>query len=81
MVALIAETFHVLPTAVVRDLENDPLQLSLACQRLLAYRNCKNDYDRASSRTNGAAKAIAEVHSNWGKLAEQVEANTFPEEA
>ncbi len=78
MVALISETFHVLPTAVVRDLENDPLQLSLACLQLLSYRNCKNEHDRASTRKDGAVKALVEWRKNWGSMADRVEANVFP---
>lgn len=41
MVARIAERFHVLPSAVARDLEEDPDQLSARCLTLLDYATVK----------------------------------------
>jgi hypothetical protein len=36
-VAVVAEAFHVLPSVVARDLDEDPERLSLECLRLLNY--------------------------------------------
>ena len=80
MVAAIAEAFHVLPSVVARDLQTDPLRLSVACLKLIRYRDCKADYERACRRKE-AGKAVSEWRSNWKALAEKVEANVFGLEA
>ena len=47
MVAVIAESFHVLPSEVARDLDEDPEQLSLLCIPLLKYAEAKRAFDAA----------------------------------
>lgn len=76
-VAAIAEAFHVLPSVAARDLETDPLQLSIACLKLLRYRDCKADYDRRRRQKKDAGTAVQEWRSNWGELAAKVEAYEF----
>ena len=46
-IATIAEHFHVLPSVVARDLDEDPDQLSLRCMELLTYAQVKRAYDDA----------------------------------
>lgn len=67
--AVIAEAFHVLPTAVERDLYDDPEQLSLQCLSFIRYAEAKAAYDRS--------KDSKDLES-WRKsnVMEQVMANT-----
>jgi hypothetical protein len=48
MVAQIADRFHVLPSVVARDLDNDPERLSLQCLPLLAYAEAYRVYRRGN---------------------------------
>ena len=52
IIAVIAKAFHILPSVVARDLDNDPEQLSLACLPLLNYANRKDIFDQAVRRGN-----------------------------
>lgn len=44
-VAVIAKEFHVLPSVVARDLDEDPERLSLVCLQLLRYAEAKDAWD------------------------------------
>jgi len=46
-IANIADQFHVLPSVVARDLDEDPDQLSLRCMELLSYAQVKGAFDEA----------------------------------
>lgn len=67
--AVVAEAFHVLPTAVARDLDNDPGQLSLECLSFIRYAEAKAAYDKSKKK---------EDLESWGRssVMEQVMANT-----
>lgn len=47
--ALVAQEFGALPSAVARELERDPLQLNVACLELLRYGEAKRAFDRAKN--------------------------------
>ena len=68
-IAVIAEAFHVLPSAVARDLDDDPEMVSLECFHFLqyakAYADFDSDGDEAVKRWKGSA------------LMDEVTANTF----
>lgn len=49
VIARVAETFHVLPTIVARDLDRDPERLSLMCMSLLQYAEAHDAEKRATS--------------------------------
>lgn len=51
MIATVADRFHQLPSAVARDLDEDPEQLSLECVPLLHYAEAKSVYDRAKDKS------------------------------
>ena len=48
-IARVAETFHVLPSVVARDLDRDPERLSLICMSLLQYAEAYDAEKRAKS--------------------------------
>lgn len=47
LLAKIGETFHVLPSAAARALDEDPERTDLTCASLLGYASVKRAYDRA----------------------------------
>jgi len=49
-IARVAETFHVLPSVVARDLDTDPERLSLTCMTLLQYSEAHSAEKRSSSK-------------------------------
>lgn len=55
MIANIAETFHVLPTTVARDLDEDPERLSLLCLSVLRYAEAKSAEERSESESDLAS--------------------------
>jgi len=69
-VAVIAEAFHVLPSVVARDLDEDPEQLSRECFRLLVYQQAKRAFDAADDK-----KALEPWRGN--PMMEAVTQNTF----
>lgn len=68
MVASIAKEFGVLPSAVARDLDADPRQISKACLLLLRYAEAKSAFDSAKNEDALKAwrgvKAMEEVRRN-----------------
>jgi hypothetical protein len=81
-IATVAEAFHVLPSVVARDLDEDPEQLAIVCVQLLRYADAHRAY-REAGRTPG--RGGKELMRSWKKtpsgrrLMEMVEANDFPE--
>ncbi len=47
-IAVVANSYHVLPSVVARDLDNDPEQLSLVCLTLLNYADAKRAFERGN---------------------------------
>lgn len=70
LIATIASEFHQLPSAVARDLENDPDRLSVEVLPLLRYADAKHAWD--------AAKGNSKKLEAWkdSKLMDQVRLNT-----
>lgn len=68
MIAQIADRFHVLPTAVEKDLDNDPDLTAMRCVELLAYaetfykwKGAKNEQEFLKQLNNSeSAKAVIE---------------------
>jgi len=58
---MVAETFHVLPTVVARDLDSDPEQMSLLCVSLLRYAEAKRAEETAKSEEELASWKGSEV--------------------
>lgn len=55
LIANVAAEFHVLPTAVARDLDEDPERLSLLCLSFLRYAEAKGAEERSESESDLAA--------------------------
>ena len=55
-IANVAREFHLLPTVVARDLDNDPDQLSLLCLQALRYSDAFRAYKRGKKAEMDAWK-------------------------
>lgn len=73
--AVIAEAFHVLPSTVARDLDDDPEQISLLCLPLLSYARAKHAFDVAKDQKDlepwAKSMDMALVRRNKAALDEQ----------
>jgi hypothetical protein len=69
LIANIAKTFHILPSIVAADLDNDPERLSMKCLAIINYAAAKSAYDIHE----GDPKQLR----HWGDIMDTVQANTF----
>jgi hypothetical protein len=75
--ALVAETFHVLPSVAARDLDEDPGQTALVCMSLLRYSEAHRaltgsmkdkDRDEKSLAPWKGNRLMAAAKRNWASL-------------
>jgi hypothetical protein len=72
MVAVLAKEFGQLPSVVARDLDEDPLRLSISCAHILSYAEAHHAFSRAKDdkalEAWKGSKVMAQVRVNAGKL-------------